>query len=184
MPSESTDLLDDRWLGFASGQWLEVDKATAPETLKAKKDATGKIYYTAQLGARGSACTGQPVYSGSGVIFDEMVAVNLKPVAVEPDPSKIKYPLFVDLFEEDEEYELAGEVGVEQVDGKTFISVTTNTPLTSFTLVAREKSSKQIRWNSRTGADGYKRISTPRNLTGYAIRLVVDGDVLDESRVP
>jgi hypothetical protein len=118
------------------------------------------------------------------VLFDEMFAVSLAAVEVEPKSSSLKYPLFVEEFDQDEEYELSGEMGIERLGSKTWISLSTNVPSVRFTLVARGKGKKQIRWNSRTGSDGFKRIITNKDLTGYLVRMSVDGEVLDEFRVP
>lgn len=180
MPNESPESIDDRWLGFASGRWFSVDKAAIPDTLKARKDAGGKVYFYSSLAGPTGGCVSQGVASGSGVIFDEMLAVSLVPIEVNPDPTTLVYPLFVEKFDDDEEYELGGDISIERLGSKTWISVTTNVPFVKFQLVARTKGKRQVRWNSSTDAEGFKKIVTPRNLTGFNLRLMVDGEELAE----
>jgi len=180
MPSEGVESIDDRWLGYASGRWFAVDKKVMPDTLKTRKDAGGKVYFFSSLAGPAGGCVSQGVLSGSGVIFDEMLAVTLVPIEIEPDPTTLAYPLFVEKFEDDEEYELDGGISVERLGSKTWISVTTNVPFVRFQLVARTKGKRQIRWNSSTDASGFKKLVTPRNLIGFNLRLLVDGEELAE----
>lgn len=180
MPNEGRESIDDRWLGFASGRWFAVDKAATPDTLKTRKDIGGKVYFESSLVGPYGGCISQSVYSGSGVIFDEMLAFNLVPIEVEPDPTTLSYPLFVEKFDEDEEYELAGDISIERLGPKTWISVTTNVPFVKFQVVARSKGKRQVRWNSSTDAEGFKKLVTPRNLVGFNLRLLVDGEELAE----
>jgi hypothetical protein len=49
-----------------------------------------------------------------------------------------------------------------------------------FTVVARLGGKKQLRWNSKTGNDGFKRLTSKRSLAGATVRLLVDGDLVDE----
>lgn len=175
LPSDGVGGLDKRYLGFGSNQWYQLDVDAPVGTLKDRKASDGKIYFWT-----GRSCEGERVFSGAGVLYDEMLAVPLKEIDVEPKPGTLKYPLFVEEYDDEEEYEVTGDISVEQVANGYWISVTTGEPMQRFTVVARLGGKKQLRWNSKTGNDGFKRFTSKQSLAGATMRLLVDGDLVDE----
>ena len=177
LPSDGVSGLDKRYLGFGQNQWYQLDLDSPIGTLKDRKASDGKIYSAPFTGL---GCIGSQVFSTPLVLYDEMLAVPLKEIDVEPIPATLKYPLFVEEYDSDEEYELFGNIAVERAANGYWISVTTGAPLQRFTVVARLGGKKQLRWNSRTDNTGFKRLTSKRSLSGVTVRLLVDGDVVDE----
>jgi hypothetical protein len=177
LPSDGVSGLDKRYLGFGQNQWYQLDLDSPIGTLKDRKASDGKIYSAPFTGL---GCSGSQVFSTPLVLYDEMLAVPLKEIDVEPIPATLKYPLFVEEYDSDEEYELLGNIAVERAANGYWISVTTGAPLQRFTVVARLGGKKQLRWNSRTDNTGFKRLTSKRSLSGVTVRLLVDGDVVDE----
>jgi len=171
--------LDKRYLGFGQNQWYQLDLEAPITTLKERKASDGRIYFWSLTGS-GLSCSSQRVFAGAGVLYDEMLAVPLKEIDVEPRPATLRYPLFVEEYDSDEEYELFGDIAVERAANGYWISVTTGSPMQRFTVVARLGGKKQLRWNSRSGSDGFKRITAKQSLSGATVRLLIDGDVVDE----
>ena len=177
IPSDGVAGFDKRYLGFGQNQWYQLDLEAPIATLKERKASDGKIYYSSLTGL---GCSSQRVFSGAGVLYDEMLAVPLKEIYVEPKPATLEYPLFVEEFDSSEDYEIFGYIAVERAANGYWISVTTGGPMQRFTVVARLGGKKQLRWNSSSGIDGFKRITVKHSLSGAMVRLLVDGDVVDE----
>jgi len=178
IPSDEVTGLDKRYLGFGGNQWYQLNLAGPIGVVKDRKASDGKIYFDQSAFGRG--CSGEKVYSGAGVLYDEMLAIPLTEVDIEPKPSSLKYPLFVEEYDSDEEYEVFGGIAVEKAANGYWISVTTGAPNQRFTVVAKLAGKKQLRWNSRSGSDGFKRLTSKRSLDGASVRLLIDGDVVDE----
>ena len=178
LPDQASEVSgwDKRYLGFSQNKWYQLDPDAGIGLLKDRKASDAKIYFSDL-----NNCVGERVRSGSGVLYDEMLAVPLKEIEINPNPASLKYPLFVEEYDSDEEYEISGEISVQRVADGYWISVTTSTPSQPFKITARLGGKKQLRLNSRTGSDGFKRLTTKQDLNGVTIRLLIDGDLIDET---
>ena len=78
----------------------------------------------------------------------QMLAVPLKEIEISSSPASLKYSLFVEKYDSDEEYEISREISVQRISDGNWISLTTITPTQSFKITARLGGKKQLRLNS------------------------------------
>ena len=77
-----------------------------------------------------------------------------------------------------------GELIITRSGGLYRLRVDTNSPQTPFTVTARRPGAKVLKWSLDTKATGAVAFSTRRDLSGYTIRLRMEGQTLDVVTIP
>ncbi len=76
-----------------------------------------------------------------------------------------------------------GEIGVAKIAGGYRMSVDTNSPDTPFTIVGRKANAKVLKWSLNTQTTGAVLFTTKVNISGYTLRLRMEGETLDVIKV-
>jgi len=76
-----------------------------------------------------------------------------------------------------------GEIGVAKIAGGYRMSVDTNSPDTPFTIVGRKANAKVLKWSLNTKTTGAVLFTTKVNISGYTLRLRMEGETLDVIKV-
>ena len=77
-----------------------------------------------------------------------------------------------------------GELVITRSGGLYRLRVDTNSPETPFTVTARKPGAKVLKWSLNTKATGAVAFSTKRDLSGYTVRLRMEGQTLDVVTIP
>lgn len=77
-----------------------------------------------------------------------------------------------------------GELVITRSGGLYRLRVETNSPETPFTVTARKPGAKVLKWSLDTKATGAVAFSTRRDLSGYIVRLRMEGQTLDVVTIP
>ncbi|CAB4947796.1 MAG: hypothetical protein F2840_06755 [Actinobacteria bacterium] len=77
-----------------------------------------------------------------------------------------------------------GELAITRAGGLFRLRVDTNSPDTPFTVTARRPGAKVLKWSLDTKATGAVAFSTKRDLSGYTVRLRMEGQTLDVVTIP
>lgn len=76
-----------------------------------------------------------------------------------------------------------GEIRVAKIADGYRVSVDTNSPDTPFTIVGRKANAKVLKWSLNTKTTGAVLFTTKMNISGYTIRLRMEGETLDVIKV-
>ncbi|MFZ4486081.1 MAG: fibronectin type III domain-containing protein [Candidatus Nanopelagicales bacterium] len=77
-----------------------------------------------------------------------------------------------------------GELAITRSGGLFRLRVDTNSPDTPFTVTARRPGAKVLKWSLDTKGTGAVAFSTKRDLSGYTVRLRMEGQTLDVVTIP
>ena len=76
-----------------------------------------------------------------------------------------------------------GEIRVAKITDGYRVSVDTNSPDTPFTIVGRKANAKVLKWSLNTKTTGAVLFTTKMNISGYTLRLRMEGETLDVIKV-
>ena len=74
------------------------------------------------------------------------------------------------------------EIKVAVVGDRWVITLTTNSPETSFSVTARKPGARMVSWTINSGTTGATSFRSSRKLTGYTFRVRYQGETLDVAR--
>ena len=173
--------------GGCSFKILNYDPAFtwfAKSEMKIAKDGT------ATISSNGSMATDEYL-STSRIGYQTVNAINTLfkciPLNSNTDPSGSNPSTApVQTIDDDGSEELpTGTLKVKkEASGKFLISISSNLSEEKVTLTASRKGKATIRFSATTNEDGAVQIRTTRNLSGYTLKLIFDGQGLKTVRVP
>jgi len=149
--------------------------------------------YTFTVVASNSAGTGTPSAASAPLTMPALAAQSTKPAvtpgssAASPSTSPSGAPDAVptELGDVDPSVDTVdGELVITRSGGTYRLRVETNSPETPFTVTARRPGAKVLKWSLDTKATGAVAFSTRRDLSGYTIRLRMEGQTLDVVTIP
>ena len=149
--------------------------------------------YTFTVVASNSAGTGTPSAASAPLTMPAVAAQSTKPAnssgssAAPPSagPSGAQDAVPTELGDVDPSVDTVdGELIITRSGGLYRLRVDTNSPQTPFTVTARRPGAKVLKWSLDTKATGAVAFSTRRDLSGYTIRLRMEGQTLDVVTIP
>jgi hypothetical protein len=153
----------------------------AKSEMKIARDGTATISSNGSLATDEYLSTSRTGYQTVNAINTLFKCVPLNSDTIGTNPSTAP----VETIDDDGSEELpTGTLKVKkEASGKYLISISSNLSEEKLTLTASRKGKTTIRFSATTNEDGAVRIRTTRNLSGYTLKLIFDGQSLKTIKI-